>query len=161
MYQRSCDSLLGIPFNIASYAALLMHACSFAKLTPGVFTHQMGDCHIYCGNPAQGKWYKENLSELQMKIRGVSDRKDYLEIKKWIETDGPEFPSNPKDNLDHVTGALEQLSRDPLKYPYPVLEIYPHQGTATEILDRVDGADFILKGYTGYHYPAIPRKMPA
>lgn len=47
LYQRSCDMGLGIPFNIASYALLthmLAHVCD---LTPGTFTHTMGDAHVY------------------------------------------------------------------------------------------------------------------
>ncbi|CAD6448631.1 40867850-5820-4ff7-b0ec-7ad7fc471fbe [Sclerotinia trifoliorum] len=47
LYQRSCDMGLGVPFNIASYALLthiLAHACD---LTPGTFTHTMGDAHVY------------------------------------------------------------------------------------------------------------------
>jgi thymidylate synthase len=47
LYQRSCDMGLGVPFNIASYALLthmLAHVCG---LTPGTFTHTMGDAHVY------------------------------------------------------------------------------------------------------------------
>ncbi|KAH0565453.1 hypothetical protein GP486_001153 [Trichoglossum hirsutum] len=47
LYQRSCDMGLGVPFNIASYALLthmLAHVC---ELTPGTFTHTMGDAHVY------------------------------------------------------------------------------------------------------------------
>jgi thymidylate synthase len=47
LYQRSCDMGLGVPFNIASYALLthmLAHVCD---LTPGSFTHVLGDAHIY------------------------------------------------------------------------------------------------------------------
>ncbi|KAL9001512.1 MAG: hypothetical protein Q9169_000087 [Polycauliona sp. 2 TL-2023] len=47
LYQRSCDMGLGVPFNIASYALLthmLAHVCD---LTPGTFTHTMGDSHVY------------------------------------------------------------------------------------------------------------------
>ncbi|TVY25464.1 Thymidylate synthase [Lachnellula hyalina] len=47
LYQRSCDMGLGVPFNIASYALLthmLAHVCD---LMPGIFTHTMGDAHVY------------------------------------------------------------------------------------------------------------------
>ncbi|MCJ1387325.1 Thymidylate synthase [Xylographa bjoerkii] len=47
LYQRSCDMGLGVPFNIASYSLLthmLAHVCD---LTPGTFTHAMGDAHVY------------------------------------------------------------------------------------------------------------------
>jgi thymidylate synthase len=47
MYQRSADIGLGVPFNIASYALLLMMVAQECKLTPGVFVHTLGDAHIY------------------------------------------------------------------------------------------------------------------
>lgn len=47
MYQRSADMALGVPFNIASYALLLMMFAKECNLTPGVLTHTLGDAHIY------------------------------------------------------------------------------------------------------------------
>ncbi len=47
LYQRSADLALGIPFNIASYALLLMLVAQECELTPGVFIHTLGDAHVY------------------------------------------------------------------------------------------------------------------
>jgi thymidylate synthase len=47
MYQRSVDSFLGLPFNIASYAILLNMVAQITNLKPGVFTWMGGDIHIY------------------------------------------------------------------------------------------------------------------
>jgi len=47
LYQRSADIALGVPFNIASYALLMMMIGQQCGLEPGVFTHTIGDAHIY------------------------------------------------------------------------------------------------------------------
>jgi thymidylate synthase len=47
MYQRSADLALGVPFNIASYALLLMMFAQETGLVPGILTHTLGDAHIY------------------------------------------------------------------------------------------------------------------
>ena len=47
LFQRSADCLLGIPFNIASYALLTMMIAQVCDLEPGDFVHTLGDAHLY------------------------------------------------------------------------------------------------------------------
>lgn len=65
LYQRSADVALGVPYNIASYSALLAMMAQECDLVPGIFVHTLGDAHIY-KNHVEG--LKEQLTRTPKKL---------------------------------------------------------------------------------------------
>lgn len=97
LYQRSADIALGVPYNIASYSALLMMVAQECNLTPGIFVHTLGDAHIYLnhfeGLKEQLKRTPHPLPQLKIKEKPFWDIKfEDFELLNYEHDEIIKFP---------------------------------------------------------------------
>ena len=76
LYQRSADLFLGVPFNIASYATLLLMLCHACGYEPGDFVHTFGDVHIY----------KDHIEQIKTQLERTPRPLPKLVIKRKVES---------------------------------------------------------------------------
>jgi thymidylate synthase len=100
LYQRSADIFLGVPFNIASYALLLMMVAQVTGLEPGEFVHTFGDAHIY----------KNHIEQVNLQLGRIPKPLPVMRVNPLVKNiqgfSFEDFSLSGYDPHPHIKGAI-------------------------------------------------------
>ena len=100
LYQRSAYTFLGVPFNIASYALLLMMMAQVTGLKPGDFIHTTGDTHLYLNHMEQVKL------QLTRTPRPLPTMRINPDVKSLFDFRYEDFSLENYDPYPHIAGEV-------------------------------------------------------
>jgi thymidylate synthase len=100
LYQRSADTFLGVPFNIASYALLTLMVAQVCNLKVGDFIHTLGDAHLYSNHMEQTK------AQLERDFRQIPTMKINPEVKNIFDFRYEDFELQNYDPHPHIKAVV-------------------------------------------------------
>jgi len=113
LYQRSCDTFLGVPFNIASFSLLLHMVAQVVNMVPYKFVHTFGDLHLYLN-------HKEQVNEFLNRTHREGEGATIADFNPWNKSKEPiDYWYNI--NLTHTSELIGNYYGPPL----PTLKLNP------------------------------------
>ncbi|MDA0195640.1 MAG: thymidylate synthase [Bacteroidetes bacterium] len=100
LYQRSADVFLGVPFNIASYALLLLMMAQVCNLLPGDFVHTLGDAHLYSNH------FEQTELQLSREVRPLPQMKINPKVKDIFDFKFEDFELVNYDPHPHIKAPV-------------------------------------------------------
>ena len=100
LYQRSADVFLGVPFNIASYALLVLMVAQVCDLEPGEFIHTFGDAHLYSNH------FEQAELQLSRDFRSLPTMKINPNVKDIFSFKFEDFELVGYDPHPHIKAAV-------------------------------------------------------